>query len=267
MTTNLRQKENMELEELLIRFELNEKQIKIYLILLQMGSGTIQEIMKQTKLKRTTIYSVLDSLISRGLVTFSRKTGHRTYTAEDPKLLPRIFEKEERKIHNRQKTLVEALPLLASLYNSSASRPKIRMYDGIDGIKTVFEETLLLPPGTETLAYASYTDVRSHLGEWIHGYIKRRAERGITQRCIAEDSLIAREELVKNDKQDLRVTKLVNKDQFPFSIEQINIYSNKIFIASYQDLLAVVIESAPIATAMKSIFELAWIGAKQVRKA
>ena len=37
-------------------------------------------------------------------------------------------------------------------------------------------------------------------------------------------------------------------------------------IASWREKLGIIIESAEIADAMKKIFELAWIGAKQVEK-
>ncbi len=254
----------MELEQILKGFDLNEKQIKVYLTLLQMGEGTIQEVAKKTAIKRTTVYSVLDTLIQRGLVTVNKKGSHRQYLAEDPKRLPNIFNEERRKLENRQNSLIEAIPMLASLYNAGATRPKISVYEGIEGIKTIFEDTLLLPQGTETYAYASYTDVRSHLGDYILDYIKRRVDKGITQRAIVEDSPIVREEIMKNDAKELRQTRLVDKDRFPIPLDQINIYGNKIFIASYTDMIAIVIESAPIAKAMKSIFELSWIGAKQI---
>ena len=44
---------------------------------------------------------------------------------------------------------------------------------------------------------------------------------------------------------------------FAFSPE-INIYDNKVMIASWKDKLGVTIESKEIADAMKKIFELAW---------
>lgn len=256
----------MELEQLLKEFDLNDKQIKIYITLLQMGEGTIQEIARKTAIKRTTVYSVLDTLVQRNLVAINKKGSHRNYIAEDPKRLPNIFNEERRKLENQHNKLIEALPVLASLYNAGATRPKISVYEGIEGIKTIFEDTLLLPQGTETYAYASYTDIRSHLGDYILDYIKRRVEKGITQRAIVEDSPLVREEILKNDQKELRKTRLVNKDQFPLPLDQINIYGNKIFIASFTDMVAILIESAPIAKAMKSIFELSWLGAKEVGK-
>lgn len=245
----------------LSKLGLNENQAKVYSTLLQLGSAQVQELAQKTNRKRTTIYAILDSLMQKGLIGMNQKGAHREYFAENPQKIPGLLEQEAAEIKERQREVAEIIPQLASLYNAHATKPIIRTYEGLEGIKAVFEETLTLPSGTETLAFVSYSNVRSHLQEYIKSFITRRAEKGITQRCISEDSIEAREDLVNNDTRDLRITRLVNKEQFPFPVDQINIFGNKVFIASYKDLLAVVIESESVAIALRSAFELAWLGA------
>mgnify|MGYP001377386454 CR=1 FL=1 len=46
----------------------------------------------------------------------------------------------------------------------------------------------------------------------------------------------------------------------------IEIYDNKVMIASWKEKLGIIIESQEISDAMKKIFELAWLGAKQFKK-
>ena len=58
---------------------------------------------------------------------------------------------------------------------------------------------------------------------------------------------------------------LVPKDSFDFSPE-INIYDNKVMIASWKEKLGIIIESHEIADAMKKVFELAWAEAKRLNK-
>lgn len=253
----------MKSQQIIESLGLNENQADVYMTLLQMGSGRIQDIAKKSGVKRTTTYSILDALIQRGFVTYEQIKGHREYYIENPKKIPTILDQEIESIKYQKNNVVDFLPELLSLYNSHSTKPRIRTYEGLDGIKSVFEEILLLPKGTETLAYASYQTIHGNLKEWLKLYIERRAKQGITQRCIAEDSPEAREDLIKNDERDLRVTRLVSKEKFPFVCDQINIFGNKMFIASYTDMLAVVIESEAISTTMKTIFELAWLGASK----
>ncbi|MEI6144033.1 MAG: helix-turn-helix domain-containing protein, partial [Candidatus Berkelbacteria bacterium] len=220
----------MDIKTTVEKLGLNPNQAMVYLAVLQIGSGSIQKIAQKSSVKRTTTYSILDNLIQRGLVTYRQKGAHREYFAENPKKIPSLIERQVMQLQDRQKNIEEVLPELASLYNVHSTKPTVRVYEGIEGIKQVFEETLSLKKGSETLAYASYQIISGYLHEFIQDYIHRRASRGITQRCIADDSEVSREELVKNDKRDLRVTRLVDKNKFPFEADQINIYGNKMFI-------------------------------------
>jgi hypothetical protein len=57
----------------------------------------------------------------------------------------------------------------------------------------------------------------------------------------------------------------VPHDKYYFSPE-IDMYDNKIMIASWKEKLGVIIESEEISDAMKKIFELAWIGAQALEE-
>ena len=78
-------------------------------------------------------------------------------------------------------------------------------------------------------------------------------------RAIVEDSELGRKHK-EQDKEELRKTRLVPKEKFPFKNE-INIYGDKVMIASYADLMAVVLESKDVAQTQRAFFELAWEGA------
>ncbi|KKW10725.1 MAG: Transcriptional regulator, TrmB [Parcubacteria group bacterium GW2011_GWA2_49_9] len=67
------------------------------------------------------------------------------------------------------------------------------------------------------------------------------------------------------DEEERREVAFVPSDKYYFSPE-INIYDNKVMIASWKEKLGVSIESAEIADAMKKIFELAWAEAKRLDK-
>ena len=68
-----------------------------------------------------------------------------------------------------------------------------------------------------------------------------------------------------HDKEEKREIAFVPKDKYYFSPE-INIYDNKVMIASWREKLGIIIESAEIADAMKKIYELAWSEAKRLDK-
>ena len=95
-------------------------------------------------------------------------------------------------------------------------------------------------------------------------YFKRRAKKGIWIRGLGpktEQNL----ELAKRNFEEKRETALVPKEKYDF-IPEINIYDNKVMIASWREQLGIIIESTEIATAMKVIYELAWAEAKRLDK-
>lgn len=238
---------------------IEEKPARVYLAALELGGDVASVIARKANIERVNTYYILESLAKQGLVYTGLKDGKRIYVAHSPKKLAVIAEA-------RLKQIKSLIPELLSFESASGVRPKIKFYEGEEGIKEVFNETLELPRGSETLAYASYQTVYAHLEEFVPDFIKRRAAKGISQRVIVEDTPQTRENLLANDKRDLRETRLVPKDKFPFEVDQINIFGDKMFMASLKDLIAMVIESPTIARTQRAIFELAWIGAKEYQK-
>ena len=56
-------------EQFLEEIGLSEKEAKIYLALLQVDSALISDLAEKTKINRTTVYPVLESLAKKGLVS------------------------------------------------------------------------------------------------------------------------------------------------------------------------------------------------------
>jgi sugar-specific transcriptional regulator TrmB len=250
----------MSLQLAIEKLGLNPKQASVYFSLLQLGSGSVIEISKITTEKRTTIYSILDILIQKGFVSLIKKGAHRKYFAEDPKKILYLYDEEIVKINEKKRSVLDILPELSSIYNVSSIKPKVKFYEGIEGLKLVFNETLNLKRGDEILAYSSAESIHKYFGdEYVKNYLANRVSKGITQRAIVEYSPEALGHKT-NDAKESRRTFLVDKEKFPFSNE-INIFENKILILSYKDFLGVLIESSEIAKTQRAIFELAWLGA------
>lgn len=238
-----------------------EKEAKVYLALLELGPSTATQISQRAKINRTTSYDILNSLVTNGLASPLGETKVQRFAAEDPK---KVINFLEAKIKQAQEGLAEAhaiLPQLLSIYNTK-EKPKVKFYEGADGVRDAFEDTLT---AQETiLAYAVGEDMFKALSaEYFRDYFRRRVAKGIGVRLIAPDTMESRL-IVANDKKELRTTLLVPKEKFYFSTET-NIYGNKIMVASWREKFAVIIESEEIAGAQKKIFELAWEGAKHLQ--
>ena len=252
---------NLDLQKSLEFIGFSEKEVLVYLALLELGKGTVTQISKKAGINRPTGYHILSSLESKELVKVSGKEPKQEYVAESPDQIEKLLLK---KIENDQAFIKEAkkiIPELKSIHNV-VDRPKVLFYEGKDGLQKVYEDTLT--SHEEILAYASVEDIQPTLPHYFPEYYKRRAKKGIKIRAIFPESPEAKER-ANLDKEEIRESLLVPSKKFGFHPE-INIYDNKVMIASWREKLGIIIESAEIADAMKKIYELAWAEAKRLDK-
>jgi sugar-specific transcriptional regulator TrmB len=251
--------ENLEIKKTLEFIGFSEKEVLVYLALLSLGKGTVTQISRKAGINRPTGYHILASLESKELVKVSGKEPKQEYVAESPDQIEKMLQK---KIKDDEAYINEArkiIPELKSIHNVS-DRPKILFYEGREGMEKVYEDTL--SSHEEIRAYATYDDMEKALPGYFPEYFYRRAKKGIPIRAIFPYTE-AGIELSKDDKAQMRQTAMIPADKYYFSPE-INIYDNKVMIASWKEKLGIIIESAEIADAMKKVFELSWAEAKRL---
>ena len=250
-----------EFEKALESVGLAEKESSVYLALLALGRAKVSAISRKAGMNRTTGYGILDSLVAKGLARVSGKEPKQEYAAESPDALIAMLTNE---LEGKKKELAIAgawVPRLKSMQKIE-DRPQVKFYEGADGLKQVYENTLT---STETIrAYAAVEEMHTALPNYFPAYYKRRTKSGIAIQTIMPDTPLSKER-ASHDAEEARESALVPAEKFGFHPE-INIYDNKVMIASWREKLGIIIESAEIADAMKKIFELAWIGAKQVEE-
>ena len=235
------------LVEKLIRFGLNEKEARVYLANLETGAAKVSAIAKRSGLNRITTYDILERLLEHGLVSLVIKNGQKIYTALDPKL---FIERSKEKIKNLEKVL----PLLKKL-SSKTDHPRIEYFEGLNGVKQVYADTLKAK--TELLNYADSRLVREIWPEYDDEYVARRVREHIFLRGIAPHDEYGLK-VVSENKSKHRDIRLVPGNIFNFANE-INIYDDKVSIISLKnDLVGIIIENEDIANTQRSIFRMAW---------
>jgi sugar-specific transcriptional regulator TrmB len=250
-----------EIKETLTKSGFTANESVVFLALLHLGKGTVTQITRKAGLNRTTGYDILDNLVSKGLASVSGKEPKQEYLAESPDKLIPILESHVKEAEMRINLIRKIIPGLKSIHNV-AGRPKVRFYEGTKGLEDVYEDTLTSHEPIR--AYANVDQMHQSLIGYFPKYYERRAGKGIAIRAIIPESGVGKHRASK-DKEENRESVLVPIDKYNFSPE-INIYDNKVMIASWREKLGIIIESAEIADAMKKIYELAWIGAKSENK-
>ena len=242
----------------LVELGLNDKQIKVYHALLELGPSTATEISREANIDRTTSYNILDSLVADGLVNRAGKTKVQKFVAENPDSLVVYIENKIKKNQESLKKAYDLLPELFSIYNEK-EKPKVKYYDGAEKMKEAFEDTLTTRG--EIWAYAVGGEAIKSVGEkYVTNYIRKRVEKNIKIKVIApsdEGSI----EIISKDREQLRESLIIPKEEYYFAVE-IDIYDNKVLMVSWKENFAVLIESKEIADTHRNAFRIGWIGAK-----
>jgi sugar-specific transcriptional regulator TrmB len=174
--------DNMAIEDQLAQLGLDAKEARFYLAALELGQAPVRVIAQKAGISRTNAYDVLIRLIRKGALTqVERGTAKKRRTlavvAEDPSRLLSNVEK--------QRSVLEAiLPDLRSIYSRSAATPRVRIYDGVEGIRTVLYDTLKCRSKL-LLGILSMRDLLDVPGRAeTEAYIRQRIDRGIFLRVL-----------------------------------------------------------------------------------
>jgi sugar-specific transcriptional regulator TrmB len=251
----------VKIEKLLKDSGFLDKEIAVYLAILELGRGTVSEISRKAGINRSTGYVTLDNLAAKGLVSISGKEPKQEYVAESPEKLAAHMNNEAEKQKNLAKSVTDLLPELLSLHKVG-DRPRVRFYEGDAGLEYVYDDTLTSKE--DIYSTSTYEEMHGTLPKYFETYYARRVKKGIFIHTFVADTPLAHVRQA-NDKNEARETFLVPQDKFPVPTD-IEIYGDKVMFASWREKLGIIIESREIATTLRSAFKLALEEAKRLDK-
>lgn len=253
---------NSALESQLKNIGLADKESKVYLASLELGPATAQQISQKAGVNRATTYVQIESLTEKGLMSSFEKGKKTFFSSESPEFLAKLVEKEKNTALEKENTLSNIFPELKNLFEYAGERPKVRFFEGKEGIKTMQEE--LLKSKTKTLDEFVPLDEAYNVfppGAQDHRHKVYRALGNVKIRTIytsKKGNIVPVGKGQENHK--------IPSEKFPFTTE-VSLDSDKVAIISYKGkLIGVIIESKEIAESFRFIFDLAWEAAKNYQK-
>jgi len=110
---------------------LSEDEIKIYLELLESGQATAGELAKRLGIVRPTVYNYLQKMTDKGVVERSLKHGIRSFSAQSPDKLDRLFEAKQKEIEQQRNNFKIQIPQLMGKFGKKNTPPKIKIFEGM----------------------------------------------------------------------------------------------------------------------------------------
>ena len=236
--------------EALSSFGLSQKEIKIYLACLELGTATANQIANKSTINRSTTYDILKLFIERGIASrvIKEKTTH--FEVASPNNLINQLEDKKTKL-----SLV--LDQLKLIEEKVVVKPMVEVYEGQAGVKTILDDILSSKKRTDVISTSKIFEVLTYT---FPHYIKRRNELKIPARVIQEASKQTTE-LKKRDKKEYRKTKTITN----FNINSVTfIYGDKIATLRLikNELIGVLISDKTLAGDQRKIFEILWAKSK-----
>jgi sugar-specific transcriptional regulator TrmB len=236
---------------------LTKNEWQVYTTLLELGGGHASTIARKSKLPRVNCYYTLESLNQKGLVSIVNNNNVKYFSPESPK---KILES----INEKSNYAKQILPELLSLTTSHAFKPKIKYFEGIEGVKNIFKD--ILDSGNEILGYSNLKGLGEIYDEHLKELYKQKVENRIKSRLICPSSAEATNFTSKyyppDYPRELLEILFINPREFWFEHE-ISIYGNKVAVISLdkEEIVGMIFESAAYAKSQTAIFNLAWLGA------
>ncbi len=251
------------LEKELQKLGLSDKEAKVYLASMELGPSPVQAVAQKSGVNRATTYVMIESLISRGLMSSFEKGKKKFFTAESPEQLVALLHKEEAEIKEKTRQMMEILPELKILFAAAEEKPRVRFFEGVEGVKVIQED--ILNSKYETFEEIVSVDDFYRIfppHEKDHRQIFTQKKKDIFFRVI----YTSKSGPLAAPKENKHERVFVPPEKFPFSIDM-GIYGSKVAIVSCKGkLMGVIIESKEISSALKAVFDLAWEGAKKYQR-
>jgi HTH-type transcriptional regulator, sugar sensing transcriptional regulator len=239
----------MDIEKVLNELGIDGSRAHFYLAALELGDAPVTAIAAKAGIGRSNAYEVLNRLASMGLVSQVEQGGKVHVIAEDPSVLLRRLE--------QQRMMVTAvLPDLHSIYNRSRSKPRIRFFEGEEGIRTVLWDTLNCSAGPlrGILSMQELLETPGHLV--LDQYIQARVKIGLRFRVI-RSNIRDTEAIWPTSEKELRQLRYAPAN-VTLAMTSF-IYDGTVsFISSKRELYGILIQSKEFHALQETLFESLW---------
>lgn len=247
-------------KSVLKKIGLDEKEIKVYLAALSLGSGSASMIAKKSEITRSTCYGILEELAQKGLISKTESRGVIQFVADNPELLKAFLESKKAHYDQIKAELENILPDLRNLQGEFGFKPQIEYFEGKSGVISVFREThndikVMAKKNIPLLVHSSPFLSKAWPEFAQFGF--KRLKTGIKIKMLANKKKLPKELDELHKHYEIRFI----SDKYDYDAGT-NILEDKIILFDLENLLTVIIKNRPLTKMMRIFFEFMWDNSK-----
>lgn len=162
----------------------------VYLAALTLGPSSVADLALHSGIKRPSVYPVVESLEAKGAMRIELKGFKRRFVAASPDALRSIFARNFSEFEG-------ALAELSALRRTGESQDVVRLYRGVEAVKTLYDELLSeVRPGDDYLVMTDFDRWLALDKQFFSGFLRRRSRILLRLRLIlargAKSSLLSK---------------------------------------------------------------------------
>ncbi len=241
--------------DVLTALGLSDAEAEVYLTMLRKGPGTASKLATRAGLGRRHTYDVVNALTEQGLASYVDKENKRVYKPVQPERLRELVQEEREELNELDERVAAVLPQLVAQFEADTAEREVRVLEGKDGIKQLFNDQLRQADDTIHLI-GSPVEAEEVLEYFLPSWTERRQEQGVKIKGVFEDQMRGQ----VGDHPPIETRFLPEGHASKVSI---SVYGETVGIIFWiDDPLVIMIEDAQAARSFMSYFHLVWAGAE-----
>ncbi len=247
------------MQELLEKSGLSHGESLVYLALAELGLTTVGPIVSKSGVSTSKVYSILDRLIKKGLVSSITENNTKKFKAESPSQLIEYLGEKEKQAHEIKKELEKNISQIFEKIKLSEKSATTTVFEGFKGMKSVYDKSLEELKKGDELFVSGITESTEEIRTYFIHYFKKQAKIGFKVKAIFDETGKYK---AKERENNFTQSKFMSKGII--TPATIVVYHNKtiIQVGNPAYILTIVINNKEIADAFKKQFNLLWKIAK-----
>lgn len=240
-----------------------KEEAEVYLACLKLGMAKPADLAKEIDIPRTSIYIYAKNLLEKGYLKKSKKDGSEYFIAVEPNyILGDIKEKME--------SFSGIVSGLEKLMDFSGKKPKSEYFDTKQGMVNLYESMLKINYKHIPYMIESGEAMKQNIEKlgwdfWLEWEKKFLEKKIMTQGIITKSAIPVIQSAPEKIKEILRqrpsTVRVIDEEEFPFSVNLYLLYPNLIYIVVPQQNFTLMLESeniySSLATMYHALFERA----------
>lgn len=177
---------------------LSKAEVKVYLTLLSLGPSPSNKIVRETDLRKSTVYDSIRRLQEKGLVSYVIKDSKKYFEATEPSRLVEFVHDKKRELDEYEEGIKDLVSSIEKSYGPPRPEAEAHILSGVEGFKTMNRDIIKHADG-ELLLLGAIIRVFKVMPAFFESWNNTRIRDGIRLRILLKRSVEDNRKLLKRN--------------------------------------------------------------------